>query len=183
MKKLIALFAVVITTIVLLTSCGPSTTGPIASKPTLQQEATGIEVMRFVKYTNQVDAYEFVTADSKYTLVDEAWFKANVLNGFNDFLVKNGVGAVNLKKNDCDDFSRAFSFFSRVKSMQASFMDSDLAVGDLYYKNFDVSHAINVAVVLDTDKKWKILFIEPQGPKVVDLQEEYRKFYVFHVGM
>lgn len=183
MKKYISILIAIIATSILFVACGPKTTGPITSNPAIQEEVYGMDVMRFMKNTNRIDANEYVLADTKYTIVDEAWFRSNVMNGFNNFLSKNGVGFGDKKKNDCDDFARGFSFFSRVKSMQAKSLDSNLAVADVYYKTLEMGHAINAAVVFDNFKEWKLIFIEPQGPTVVTMDEEYRKYYVIHVGM
>lgn len=173
----------VITLSIFVISCGPSTTSGIEGKPALQQEISSIELERFIKNSNSVAADTFLFADATYTLVDEEWFKKNVLNKFNEFLVKNGVSSASVEKNDCDDFSRAFSFFVRVKSNQSNFIKYDISGGELYYRTLDMGHAINIAVVLDKNGNKKLLFIEPQGPSLVNLDDEYKKFYVIYVGM
>jgi hypothetical protein len=183
MRNYIAAFVLVIAIGILFIACGSKTTDPILSKPAMQQEVYGVDIMRFMQNTNGIDARNYILADSKYTLVDEAWFKANVMNGFNNFLWRNGIAYVDKKKNDCDDFARGFSFFSRVKSMQLKSIDSSLAVADLYYRTIGDGHAINAAVVLNNFGEWKLLFIEPQGPSIIQLDDEYKKYYVIHVGM
>ena len=183
MKKNISLIIFIFVISILFFACSPKTTDPIDSKPPRHQEVYGMDIMRFMKNTNGVNADSYIFADMKYTIVDEFWFKENIMREFNNFLFKNGVGFNDKKKNDCDDFARGFSFFSRVKSMQIKSIDYTLAVADVYYKTLDMGHAINAVIVIDNNEKWKLLFIEPQGPTIVQLDEEYKKFYVTYVGM
>lgn len=182
MRKLITLLSILAVSLSLLVSCGPSTTTPITSKPTIQKSITSADVSWFIRRENGIDPNYFTTADTNYVAVDEEWFKANIMDTFNAFLSKNGVAIADAKKNDCDNFARAFSFHTRVKSMQSKFMNADMAVGDLYYKNLDFGHAINVAIVLDKEGNKKLIFIEPQGPSIVKLDDEYKKYYIIYIG-
>jgi hypothetical protein len=169
--------------LLIIVGCKPSTTNVIISEPIQKENIYWSDLQWYIKYDSGLNSTDTLYADNDYVLVDEDWFKENILNQFNDFLSKNGVYFGDANKNDCDNFSRAFSFFARVKSSQAKFLKYDIAVGELYYKNFDVGHAINFAIVLDKEGKKKIIFIEPQGPSIVNFSEEFKQSFVQYVGM
>lgn len=126
--------------------------------PTIQWEISRV---------NGIKAQSVIYADKYYTAISERDFKSLILDHFNEFLAANGMSFGDSKKNDCDDFARAFSFFSRVVSIKHKEFNYDLAVGELLYETMDGGHALNVAIVLDNNNKTKLLYIEPQGPQIL----------------
>jgi hypothetical protein len=190
MKKLYLSLFVLLVSGLLLVSCKPSVSG---DKPAIQKNIGVSELMWFIRRDNGlVPSDAFIAADKYYVMVDEDWFKSKIVDGFNDYLFKNGVSRANAKKNDCDDFSRNFSCFVRNFSIQSSFLEYDISAGELYYTIPSemnpanpigiTGHAINVAVVLDKSGNKKIIYIEPQGPLMVQLEEETKKNYVSFIG-
>jgi hypothetical protein len=169
--------------LLIIVGCKPSTTDIITSEPTIKENIYWSDLQWYIKNDSGLNSVDTLYADNDYVLVDEIWFNENILNQFNDFLSKNGVYFGDVNKNDCDNYARAFSFFARVKSSQAKFLNYDIAVGELYYKDFDFGHAINFAIVLDKDGKKKMLYIEPQGPTIINFSEEYKESFVKYVGM
>lgn len=164
--------------------CGPSTTTSPTGNPQKIEDIAAFDLTWYLKHTNNlVPINDYIIADGDYSLVDEDWFKQNILNTFNDFLFNNGVLLANKKKNDCDDFARAFSFYTRIKSMQCSAIDYDMAVADVYLQNFDFGHAINMVVVLDKNGNKKVIFIEPQGPKIITLTDQQKTEDVSYIGL
>lgn len=166
-------------------------------KGIVESKATEIDtpsISWILRRENNIENIDFIYGDEKYVIVDEEWFKENILFGFDDFLFKNGIKEYGLK-NDCDDFARAFSFYCRVKYRSLGYMKSSPAIGDFYYKwssgnqnsLLDGAHAINVGIFLDKSGNKVVRFIEPQKPNKlysIDLiNEEIRKYYVEHVGM
>jgi len=198
----------------LFVACGPSTTKPPTTVPpryeqvdqsiclnlfrenkigiypgvlTKDFEVAGIPVGDFITAAN------YVMPDGQYIIVDEEWFKREILNKmqFESFLFKNGIEGYNKLRNDCDDFSRAFTFFVRIKFRTMGFMKATPAIGDLHYSTpydnseteFGGGHAINIGIFLDKNGKRVIRFIEPQGPNFVELDEETKQYYIRFMGM
>jgi len=196
-----------------LSACGPSTTKKPGSQPARTEQVEGSVLQKFLRDSNvgispgvlstnvvvggfpignMISAANYIMPDSKYMIVDEEWFQKEFLNnmGFKGFLFKNGIENYSSLRNDCDDFSRAFSFYVRIKFRTMGFKDSTPAVGDLYYRTpYDGSaalgggHAINVGVFLNKFGEKVIRFIEPQGPNFVQLDEETQKYYIQFLGM
>lgn len=137
------------------------------------------EIQWEVSRVNGIQAHSVMYADKYYTVIPEETFNSLILDKFNTFLSQNGMVFGDAKKNDCDDFARAFSFFSRAVSIKNKEFAYDLAVGELLYETMDSGHAINVAIVLDKNNKTKLLYIEPQGPQVMNgLPEDIKNNWV-----
>lgn len=149
-------------------------------------EVAGVPVGDFITAAN------YVMPDETYLIVDEDWFKKEFLTttGFQSFLFNNGIQNYSDLRNDCDDFSRAFSFYARIKFRAMGFKESSPSVGDLYYRTpYDGTaqlgggHAINIGVFLDKNGNKVIRFIEPQGPNFTQLDAETQKYYISFLGM
>ena len=196
------------------TGCGPSTTEKPSSKPARYEQIGSPTLVGYLRDSNigispgiitkdfEVGGYpvgdfitaaNYVTPDTYYIMVDEEWFKKEILNtmAFKGFLFKNGIESYNELRNDCDDFSRAFTFYCRIKFRTMGFMKATPAVGDLHYSTPENNtgpelgggHAINIAILLDKNGNKVIRFVEPQGPNFVELPEETKKYYITHMGM
>lgn len=193
--------------------CGPSTTKKPETKPQRYEEIEENQLVKFLRDSkvgispgiltkdfevggypvgDVISAANYVTPDEKYMIVDEEWFKKEILGdfGFKSFLFKNGIESYSSLRNDCDDFSRAFSFYVRIKFRTMGFKSSTPAVGDLYYRTpYDGTaelgggHAINIGIFLDKNGSKVIRFIEPQGPNFVELDKETQEYYIDYMGM
>lgn len=196
------------------TGCGPSTTDKPSTKPPRYEQIGSTDLVVYLRDSNigispgiitkdfEVGGYpvgdfitaaNYVTPDIYYMMVDEDWFKKEILNpmAFRSFLFKNGIESYNDLRNDCDDFARAFTFYTRIKFRTMGFMKSTPAVGDLHYstpennegEKIGAGHAINIVVLLDKNGNKVIRFVEPQGPNFTELSEETKKYYINHMGM
>jgi hypothetical protein len=159
------------------------------------EEVEQTNISWILRRENSIES-NFIYGDEKYVVVSENWFISEILPGFKEFLVKNGISGYAKLKNDCDDFARAFTFYCRVKFRSLGYTDFSPAVGDFYYKwstgdnrntLLDGAHAICVGVFLDESGNKVVRFIEPQEAdklySVESIDEEVRKYYVEHVGM
>lgn len=158
------------------------------------QEIEQTNISWILRRENGIENINFIFGDSKYIIVNEDWFKKEILGGFKQFLFDNNIQNYSLR-NDCDDFARAFSFYCRVKYRSLGYMDYSPAVGDFYYKEstggqgslFDWAHAINIGIFVDNAGNKVVRFIEPQEADELHdisyISEEVRKYYVEHVGM
>lgn len=201
-------------TVMLIISCSPSTTSKPQTKPSRYEQIKQSQCLLILR-TNKVglqpgiltkdfsvggmvigdwlSAANYVMADSEYIIVDEEWFKKEILPGFQAFLFKNGIQNFKDLRNDCDDFARAFSFYVRIKFRTMGFLKATPAVGDVYYKYYDpnggealtAGHAINGGIFLDKDGNKVVRFIEPQGiiPNFVDLDPSIRSTSIVFFGM
>ena len=165
--------------------CKPSTTSKPKGKPSQYSQEGSSQIMWTLRRENGIDAYSLVFPDNYYIVVDEEWFKKQIMPGFESFLWTNGIQNYSAMRNDCDDFARAFSFYVRIKFRTLGYMKATPAVGDLHYRNLDMGHAINVGVFYEKGTTNKVVrFIEPQfPPRFVDLDEEIKKYYVRYIGM
>jgi hypothetical protein len=183
MKKLFINILILLIGCFLFWGCGPSTTTKPTKKPFRTEQVSSPDIMWILRRENNIDA-NFIMPDLFYTIVDEEWFKQEIMPGFQNFLSKNGINSYSELRNDCDDFARAFSFYVRVKFRTMGYMKSTPAVGDFYYSDFDTGHAINVGVFFDKSGNKVVRFIEPQfPPRFVNVDDEVKKFYVKHLGM
>ena len=218
MKYHRALMFTLFTTLVIFcltfTGCGPSTTDKPSTKPTRYEQIPSNLLTKYLRDSgigiapgiitedfevggypvgDFITAANYVTPDTYYILVDEEWFEKEILNtlAFKSFLFKNGIQSYNELRNDCDDFARAFTFYSRIKFRTMGFLKATPAVGDLHYgtpndnsgTELGGGHAINIVILLDKNGNKVIRFVEPQGPKFVELDEETKKYYINHMGM
>ena len=171
MKKIIISFCILFIGIVLfIVGCSKSSPQTVQEIPKLQQTASWADIHWLLTKDNNLQFKNYIYGDNFYTLVDEDFFVNNVLVQYNSFLIAQGMQTPSLLKNDCDKFSRGFSFFSRVKSLHCAAITNAMAVADFYYDaNFDKSHAINIAIVLDnkTNQK-KLLYIDPQNQTIIN---------------
>lgn len=111
------------------------------------------------------------TSDEKYCIIEEEWFTKTLLPEYLTFLSDTGMKEYIVERNDCDDFSRTLTFFSKMKSLKTLNVNYNFALGDVFYhKNGDKkhNHAINLAIVLDKDAKLKLIYIEPQDATIFD---------------
>ena len=209
-----SLFAALTIFCLTFVGCGPSTTNKPSEKPSRYETIEQNTLMHFLRESeigispgiltkdyevggypvgDYLTAANYVMPDENYMLVDEEWFKMEFLNSldFKTFLFNNGIENPAYLRNDCDDFSRAFSFYVRIKFRTMGFKNATPAVGDLYYADpymdtgaeLGGGHAINMGVFLDKNGNKVIRFIEPQGPHFVDLPKEYQKYYIDFMGM
>lgn len=159
--------------LLLLSSCSkPSSNQPLTdNRPKFQFDITWQNLRWFITEDNHFNADFDLFSDQYYTIVDEAFFTNNILNQFDAFLVKNQINLTVTNKNDCDKFTRAFSFFSRTFSIQCTNIQYIIPVADFYYSvGLDKKHAINLIVVLDniTNQK-KLIFVEPQTKSIINI--------------
>ena len=124
-----------------------------------------------------------IAADPEYSLVSEKWIRDAATFNFTKFLDKLDMLEYNSNVNDCDDFARAFTLFSKFyfrKSLKNKNMNS-CAVGEFYYLRTNGSyHAINFMIVLDENRNRKILFYEPQTGNFVNLTKDEIGSCVFY---
>ena len=167
------------------TGCKPSTVSKPEEKPTQYSQEGKPQIIWTLRRENGIDSDSLVFPDHYYIVVDEEWFKQQIMPGFQSFLYKNGIQNYSEMRKDCDDFARAFSFYVRVKFRTMGYMKATPAVGDLHYSNLDMGHAINVGVFYEKGTTNKVVrFIEPQfPPRFVELDEETKKYYVKYIGM
>ena len=199
----------------LFVGCGPSTTKKPSTKPSKYEQLHQVDCLTILR-TNKVglqpgiitkdfsvggrvigdwiSAANYVMADSQYIIVEEEWFKKEILPGFQSFLFKNGIQNYKDLRNDCDDFARAFSFYVRIKFRTMGFLKATPAIGDIYYKYYDPNsnsetltsgHAINGGIFLDKNGNKVVRFIEPQGisPKFIELDESIKTTGITFFGM
>ena len=199
----------------LISACGPYTTKKPQTKPSKYEHIDKFQCLQILR-TNNIGIYpgiltkdfsvggivvgdwlsaaNYVTADSHYVIVDEEWFKKEILPGFRGFMIKNGIQNYQDLRNDCDDFTRAFSFYVRVKFRTMGFLKSSPAIGDVYYNDYNSNtgndgfgggHAINGGIFLDKNGKVVVRFIEPQGiiPSFVELDPIIKSTGIIFFGM
>ena len=199
----------------LISACGPSTTKKPQTKPPRYEQVEKFQCLQILRTNNigiipgiltkdfsvggivvgdWLSAANYVMADSYYIIVEEEWFKKEILPGFQDFIFKNGIENYSKLRNDCDDFSRAFSFYVRVKFRTMGFLKATPAIGDVYYNFYDPDadenvlvsgHAINGGIFLDKNGKVVVRFIEPQGlvPSFVELDPIIKSTGISFFGM
>lgn len=83
----------------------------------------------------------------------------------------NYLGSDGMK--DCDNNAELFHMFSQNLHASATKKGTwGVAVGIVWYSpdGYQYSHAVNILVVTDKDKKKKIMFIEPQSSSLLELK-------------
>jgi len=106
------------------------------------------------------------TSDQHFLAVDENWITNTVITEYKQFLKDlNLENKYESEVNDCDDYSRTFTFFCKIKSRRTNDFRYSMAVADVFYHvagNKRNPHAINGIIVLTSEGKLKLVYIEPQ---------------------
>lgn len=154
-------------------------------KPSLEQAssiALSQEKLKDFMLDNDIESIS-VAADANYSLVAEKWIRGAASYEFEKFLFKVDMADYKSNINDCDDFARAFTVFSKFyfrKSLKDKSNLNPCAVGEFYYNKAGMGpHAINFVVALDENKKPKLLFFEPQTREFISLTKEEKKSCFF----
>jgi len=139
----------------------------------IEINSTQIESLLF---TNGIKTSVGGIGDSDYSVMDESWFRDVLLKEFNSFLTDIELkNKYDYPKNDCDDYTRSFSFFCRLKSYKLMDVRYTMSVGDVFYRrnNGSEKHSMNFAIVLTKEGLLKLIYIEPQTPCIIN-QDDYK---------
>ena len=106
------------------------------------------------------------TSDKYFCAVSEEWFTTTVLPEYWQFLKDLELqNRYEDEKNDCDDYTRAFTFFCKMKARRTMDMRYNMAVADVFYYvggNKKNPHAINGIIVMTKEGNLKLIYVEPQ---------------------
>jgi hypothetical protein len=117
-----------------------------------------------------------VFSNAKYWVPEESWAKEKLPAILLNNQVKVGMTKAVNEANDCDTFSKVGASAARIwhaNNNWATLPGTTIAVGEYYYTKWPgVRHAV-VAVLTRTAKgKYTLVFIEPQGCKVIEPSRE-----------
>ena len=115
-----------------------------------------------------------ITPDTEYACPTVHWLKDTFYPWFQQQRFNLGLNKWD-RRNDCDNFARAFAQAAADCHALSNGDDSEgLAVGEFYYHQATGGHAINVAFT-DIGK----VFIEPQTGQIITLKPEEERTCFF----
>jgi hypothetical protein len=134
-----------------------------------------------VMYDNGCVDYRYSIRDAKYSLPTRDYISGPFSDSLRSFLFQLNSNQWKTDQNDCDDFSIAALFLMSFLHHNTvnKVTSTGIAFGEFHYiRDIGGAHAINVAIVRESDKL-KLVFYEPQTYSIVDLSKQEIESCVF----
>lgn len=147
----------------------------IERPPATPDVLTESEVITTIYELGLVPKFGMITGDTVYMLPSEKWFREKFPNILWNFQKDMKATFWVAEENDCDNFAKLAAGFAQVlhHNTKEKIPKTSVAIGEFHYysESLKTMHAINFALVRGEDKKPKILFLEPQRCKIINLTD------------
>jgi hypothetical protein len=166
-----------------LIGVGCQTTHNHSSKPAPESPLDKPMVMSYVDFsvcltTNKARSFDcrYISNDL-YVIPTEDWFRNQLPAIIKQFQFDVKQGEYEANANDCDTFTKVAVVAARLSHLKAnSVSETSIPIGEYYFTRADgAKHAIICGLVRTGMGQYKMMFLEPQTCKVIELSDKERE--------